>query len=187
MQTISLDFLVDLSSTPAGAEHLFQHRQVHWLVAMGGGEGGAEYLDASQGHAVEDFLLAQATSCAAKVLRNIEQQAPHLLYDYLIPSTPLPLATVLTQPSSTCSPLLSVFVSGLLKLLQHHEEAERLACLEGLVTYATSSPRAFLLLLSSERLLTCWLDLLRKQPSMQASTLHSVAQVGGRGGRKSLV
>lgn len=178
MQTISLEFLVDISASPAGAAYLFEHKQVHWLVAMGGGEGGAAYLDANQGHAVDDFLVAQATSCAAKVLKNVEQQAPHLLYDYISQDTDAVLATVLTQPSASSSPpLLSVFMSGLLDLLEQPGEADRLACLEAIVTYATSSPRAFLLLLSSDSLLSSWLDLLRKQPSMQASTLHSIAQV----------
>lgn len=177
MQTISLDFLVDISSTPAGAIHLFTNEKVHWLVAMGGGSGGEVYLDQAQGHAVEDFLIAQATSCAAKVLKNVEQHAPHMLYDYITSTTPFPLAAVLTQPTAHCSPLQSVFVSGLLDLLDHTGEAERLACLEAISTYATSSPRAFLLLLGSDRLVEGWLNLLRKQPSIQASTLHSVAQV----------
>jgi hypothetical protein len=176
MQTISLEFLVDLSSSPAGASFLFQHQKVHWLVAMAGGDGGAVYLDASVGQAVEDFLLPQAMSCAAKVLRNVELHAPHLLYDYLL-STPPPLSAVLTQPSAAVHPIMSVFVSGLIYLLEHTGEAERLACLEAISVYSTSSPRAFLVLLTSDTLLTAWMDLLRRQPSMQASTLHCIAQV----------
>lgn len=156
---------------------MYTHGQVQWLVAMGGGAGGDSFLDPSKGHAVEDFLVAQAISCAAKVLKNIEHQAPHLLYDYISSSTPFPLAAVITQLSSGSDPLISVFISGLLKLLEQPDEAERLACLEAMATYATSSPRAFLILLSSDSLIVAWLDLLRKQPSIQASTLHSIAQV----------
>jgi hypothetical protein len=121
--------------------------------------------------------VAQAISCAAKVLRNIEKQAPYLLYDYIPRDLPAALASVLTDPAAVSHPLLAVFMAGLVELLEQPGEAERLAGLEAIATYATASPRAFLLLLSSSRLLEAWLDLLRKQPSMQASSLHSIAQV----------
>lgn len=161
MQTISLTLLVDLSASPAGATHLYRRKYTHWLVAMIGGERGEEYLDSSQGQAVEEFLIAQAGSCAAKVLRNLEQQAPELMSDVDLSS------------------LLAVFTSGIVSLLEHSGEAERLAGLEALSIFASSSPRAFLFLLSQPSggaLRIAWLDLLRRQPSMQASTLHCVAQ-----------
>ena len=166
---------MDISSTSAGAKYLDEHRQLHWLVAMTGGQGGSDYLDSTKGQTVDEFLKAQSTCCAAKALKNIEQLAPSLLYDYISDSQPN--AVVWTQSSRSCHPLQSVFVSGVLQLLDSPSEADKLSAVESITLYATSSPRAFLLLLSSERLLSSWLDLLRKQPSLQATTLHSIAQV----------
>ncbi len=132
---------------------------------------------------MDEFLVAQSICCAAKVLRNIEHVAPHLLHGYISCTTEEDqydqrVNAARYEPSAVISPVLPVFMSGLLSLLERNTEAERLACLEAIVAYTTSSPRAFLVLLSSELLLTHWLDLLRRQPNIQASTLHTIAQVG---------
>lgn len=113
----------------------------------------------------DDYVRAQCLSCAAVLLSNLEK-TDHSFCQKTVAS--VCHYTTVTIPS---------FLSSLCNLLESYVETEKLIALSSLSLFATSSPSAFLSTLSFPDLLSTWLQLLRSQPSLQAPTLHSIAQV----------
>jgi hypothetical protein len=114
----------------------------------------------------DDYLRAQCLSCTATLLSNLEKSDHPFCKQH---ST--------GTPSRYSNSILPSFLSSLCDLLESSVETEKLNALSSLSLFATSSPAAFLNTLSHPNLFPTWISLLRSQPSLQAPTLHSIAQV----------
>jgi hypothetical protein len=165
VQMIALEYLPSLMSCQLGLDYLTtglvpdsQSPTSHldWLLEAASERG-------------DDYLRAQCLTCTAILLSNLERNDHPFCHQPPIGASP--------SPSPYATTILPSFLSSLCNLLESSVESERLSGLSALSLFATSSPGAFLNTLSFRYLIPTWAALLRGQPSLQAPTLHTMAQV----------
>jgi hypothetical protein len=162
-QMVALEYLPSVMSCRLGLDYLTTGlvtesrpsiSHIDWLLEASSERG-------------DDYLRAQCLACTATLLSNLERSD----HPFCKPSQSS------SAPSRYSSSILPFFLSSLCNLLESSVETEKLSALSSLSLFATSSPSAFLNTLSYSNLFPTWISLLRSQPSLQAPTLHSIAQV----------